>query len=83
MIRLSEEAGFQTGVLQFVNDAGVILEIPAEYYGKTFQVIEHHGDMFALPPNEGPHLSIARRTTIAVETRVIYPRGGDVARSEG
>lgn len=83
MIKGSVETGYAAGVLRFVNDNGVILEVPAEYYGKTYQVIEHHGDIFALPPNDGPHLSFARRTTIAVKTRVIYPRSGAIARTKG
>lgn len=79
MITCSESVGFERDVLVFRNERGVRLEVPAEYACHEFQVVEHHGDIFALPPKTAPLLA----PVIAVKTRVVYPRGGAIARTKG
>lgn len=83
MVTFNESAAFDRNVVVFKNERGVRLEVPGEYMGligRSFQVIEYKGDIYALP-TKAAHRLMPRPTVSAIETRVVYPRGNDLART--
>ena len=84
MITCSKTTGYERDVLVFKNEHGVRLEVPGEYMSHGLKVIEHRGDIYALPTDKNAtHSLLLREPVLAVKTRVVYPRGGAIARTKG
>ena len=83
MVTFNESAAFDRNVVVFKNERGVKLEVPGEcmgQLGRSFQVIEHKGDIYALPTKVA-HRLMPKPTVLAIETRVVYPGGNALART--